>query len=188
MPSGIFSTPGCVEGEPEDRLAEPTLPANPSLADIGAQDYWLHCMPCHGDKGQGLTDEFRQLYPPEDQNCWNSGCHGARPYEDGWTLPSHVPALVGPGALSNFTNDSSLYGFIRATMPWHDPTSLEDESYQRITAFLVRQSGHIMASVGQDVPGDLDEYPDSSWLFAGLAFILVGIFLAGLAIRHFLRT
>src|SRR5215467_8930723 len=46
-----------------DRLAEPTLPAQPSQADYGSQVYWLNCSPCHGDRGQGLTDEFRQQYP-----------------------------------------------------------------------------------------------------------------------------
>src|SRR5512145_1765717 len=43
-----------------DRLAEPTLPAEPSQADKGAQVYWLACLPCHGDRGQGLTEEFKQ--------------------------------------------------------------------------------------------------------------------------------
>lgn len=37
-------------------LAPPTVPA-PNQADEGAQLYWLHCQPCHGDQGQGLTDE-----------------------------------------------------------------------------------------------------------------------------------
>ena len=70
-----------------DRLAEPTLPAAPSQADHGAQVYWLSCMPCHGDQGQGLTDEFRATYPPEEEYCWESGCHGANPYESGFTIP-----------------------------------------------------------------------------------------------------
>src|ERR1051325_452370 len=74
-----------------DRLAKPTLPASPSQADYGAQVYWLSCLPCHGDRGQGLTDEFREVYPPEDRNCWNSGCHGKRPYQNGFTLPTAIP-------------------------------------------------------------------------------------------------
>src|SRR3990170_3605718 len=74
-----------------DRLAEPTLPASPSQADRGAQVYWLSCLPCHGDYGQGLTDEFRAAYPPEDRNCWDAGCHGARPYDNGFKLPARTP-------------------------------------------------------------------------------------------------
>ncbi len=52
-----------------DRLAEPTLPANPSQADLGAVVYWLSCMVCHGDRGQGLTEEWRAVAGQEDMNC-----------------------------------------------------------------------------------------------------------------------
>ena len=124
-----------------DRLAQPTLPASPSQADKGAQLYWLSCMPCHGDRGQGLTDEFREVYPPEDRNCWNSGCHGKRPYDHGFTLPTSVPALIGPGTLQKFSNAAFLRGYTYATMPYWKPASLtEDETWQ-VTAFLLRENG-----------------------------------------------
>jgi cytochrome c len=126
-----------------DRLAEPTLPASPSQADLGAQVYWLNCSPCHGDKAQGLTDEFRQQYPPEDQNCWTSHCHGKVTYEDGFTIPRVVPALVGPGTLAKFPTAANLYGFIHAAMPFQKPGSLSDDDYYKITAFLLRQNGLI---------------------------------------------
>jgi hypothetical protein len=87
-----------------DRLARPTLPAEPSQADKGAQVYWLTCLPCHGDRGQGLTAEFMETYPVEDRNCWESGCHGKRPYENGFTLPTTVPALIGEGTLRRINN------------------------------------------------------------------------------------
>jgi len=125
-----------------DRLAKPTLPANPSQADQGAQDYWLYCSPCHGDRAQGLTDEFRQQYPPEHQNCWKAGCHGRRPYPNGWTIPTPVPALVGPQALTHFADASALFGYMRLAMPFQTPGILEDETYWRITAFLLRQNGY----------------------------------------------
>ncbi|GAB4398966.1 MAG: hypothetical protein OHK0031_18370 [Anaerolineales bacterium] len=125
-----------------DRLAKPTLPAIPSQADLGAQDYWLYCSPCHGDKAQGLTDEFRQQYPPEDQYCWKSGCHGRRPYPNGWTIPTPVPALVGPGALTNFSDAAQVFAFMRAAMPFQKPGSLDDDTYWRITAFVMRQNGY----------------------------------------------
>ena len=127
----------------QDRLAEPTLPAAPSQADYGAQVYWLNCSPCHGDKAQGLTDEFRQQYPPEDQNCWKSHCHGKVTYQDGFTIPTLVPQLVGPGSLAKFTTAANLYGFIHAAMPFQKPNSLPDEQYYQIVAFLLRQNSLI---------------------------------------------
>lgn len=124
-----------------DRLAKPTLPAPPSQADYGAQVYWLSCLPCHGDRGQGLTDEFRQVYPPEDRNCWNSGCHGKRPYANGFTLPATVPALIGPGTLQKFPTAANLHGYILAAMPfWKKGSLTEAESWQ-VSAFLLRQNG-----------------------------------------------
>lgn len=124
-----------------DRLAEPTLPASPSQADAGAQVYWLSCMPCHGDRGQGLTDEFRNAYPPEDRNCWESGCHGKRPYQNGFTLPMTIPAVIGPGTISNFSDAAQLQAFIHAAMPFWKPGSLTDEDSWRVTAFILRQNG-----------------------------------------------
>jgi len=124
-----------------DRLAKPTLPANPSPADRGSQVFWLDCMPCHGDRGQGLTEEFRQAYPAEDRNCWDSGCHGARPYDNGFTLPFQVPAVIGPGALARFPSAAALDAFVRAAMPRQKPGSLTPEQYSQVVAFLARQNG-----------------------------------------------
>lgn len=127
----------------QDRLAEPTLPAVPLQADYGAQAYWLYCSPCHGDRAQGLTDEFRQLYPEEDRNCWNSHCHGDVTYENGFKIPTAVPQLVGSGSLAKFPNAANLYGYIHAAMPFQNPNSLTDEEYYQIVAFLLRQNGLI---------------------------------------------
>ena len=124
-----------------DRLAEPTLPASPSQADRGAQVYWLSCLPCHGDYGQGLTDEFRQVYPPEDRNCWNSGCHGKRPYDNGFTLPTQIPAVIGNGTLQKFPNAAVLRAYIFAAMPYWRPGSLTEEQSWQVTAFMLRESG-----------------------------------------------
>jgi hypothetical protein len=125
------------------RLDQPTLPANPSQADQGAVDFWLSCMACHGDVGQGLTDEFRTLYPPEEENCWQSGCHGKNPYEDGFTLPTAIPAIIGPSAaLDKFSDAAVLHAFTSAAMPWHNPGSLDSEIYWRLTAFLLRENGY----------------------------------------------
>src|SRR5512141_682444 len=41
----------------------------PTQGGHGHDIFYLYCMPCHGDSGQGLTDEFRlREYPPEDTN------------------------------------------------------------------------------------------------------------------------
>ncbi len=123
-----------------DRLAQPTLPADPSQADKGAQTYWLTCLPCHGDRGQGLTEEFKQTYPAEDRNCWNSGCHGKRPYENGFTLPVNIPAVIGAGTLQRFSNALILRSYIFATMPYWKPASLTEEESWQVTAFLLREN------------------------------------------------
>ncbi|MCZ2128435.1 MAG: c-type cytochrome [Anaerolineales bacterium] len=123
-----------------DRLAEPTLPAMPNQADRGSQIYWLSCLPCHGDRGQGLTDEFREVYPPEDRNCWNSGCHGKRPYDDGFTLPTAIPAVVGAAALQKFSDAAALQAYVKSAMPYWKPGSLSDEEAWATTAFILRQS------------------------------------------------
>jgi hypothetical protein len=126
--------------DPLERLAEPTLPVEPSQADHGAQDYWLYCLPCHGDRGQGLTDEFRETYPPDEVNCWQSGCHGKRPYEFGFTLPTQIPAVIEDHALAKFTDAAQLNAYIRATMPYWNPGTLTEEEAWRVTAFLLREN------------------------------------------------
>lgn len=123
-----------------DRLAEPTLPVVPLQADHGAQVYWLSCLPCHGDKGQGLTDEFRKTYPPEEENCWESGCHGPNPYESGFTIPKKIPGVIGDTTLAKFSDAAQLNAYIRAAMPFWKPGSLTEEDAWRVTAFILREN------------------------------------------------
>jgi hypothetical protein len=56
-----------------DRLAKPPLSASQASTQLGQGTllYWGVCMACHGDRGQGLTNEWRAVYG-EDQNCWAS--------------------------------------------------------------------------------------------------------------------
>ena len=62
-----------------DPFAEPPLPQIvPPEYELGRNLYWHWCMTCHGDKGQGLTDEFRGIWPSEHQNCWVRGCHSGK--------------------------------------------------------------------------------------------------------------
>jgi mono/diheme cytochrome c family protein len=115
--------------------------SSPTQADHGAQVYWLNCQPCHGDLGQGLTDEWRAQYPPEDQNCWDSGCHGKNPYDNGFKLPETVPAVIGPGTLARFDTAASLHGYISTRMPFQAPASLDEQAYWQLTAYLLRSNG-----------------------------------------------
>jgi len=159
-------------------------------------------MPCHGDVGQGLTDEFRfREYPPEDTNCWKSGCHGDRPYEDGFTLPKTVPAIIGAGALQKFKTAQELYGFISAAMPFNAPGSLEREQYLFVTAFLLEQNrliasgrsldpdalSRISVAADRSAAPDLEVAADQSSLLPGLAAFF-GIALILLIITRSRRT
>jgi hypothetical protein len=107
----------------------------------GHDIFYVYCTPCHGDVGQGLTDEFRlREYPPEDTDCWKSGCHGARPYDNGFTLPKTIPAVIGPTALTRFADGQMVYDFMRKAMPFNAPGSLTTEQYLQLTAFLLEQN------------------------------------------------
>jgi hypothetical protein len=113
----------------------------PSQGGHGHDIFYVYCTPCHGDAGQGLTDEFRlRAYPPEDTDCWKSGCHGARPYENGFTLPKTVPAVIGANALTRFADGQAVYDFMHKAMPFNAPGSLTPEQYLQLTAFLLEQN------------------------------------------------
>ncbi len=103
----------------------------------GAKLFKLWCSDCHGDKGQGLTPEWRAQWPEGKQNCWQSKCHGANHSPDGFSLPKKVPALIGPATLTKFSTAQDLYTYIRAAMPYWSPNHLKDQEYQTITTFLV---------------------------------------------------
>ena len=132
-------TPPVMPRPTVDRLSAPPTVPSPTQADVGEQLYWLHCQPCHGDVGQGLTDEWRAEYPEDHQNCWKSGCHGERPYEEGFTLPDTVPAIIGDNTLKRFQTLGDVYEFTRATMPFEYPGVLSDEEYLDVTAFLAQE-------------------------------------------------
>ncbi len=119
----------------------PELPASATQADRGAEIYRLVCSSCHGDRGQGLTLEWRMTWNPKDQNCWQSKCHALNHPSDGFDLPHYIPAIIGPNTLGRFTTALDLYNYNHAAMPWYAPGSMiEAESWQ-VTAFLVRENG-----------------------------------------------
>lgn len=124
-----------------DRLVAPPMPANPTQADEGAHVYWLSCMACHGDRGQGLTEEWRSAWAEGDQNCWQSKCHAANHPVEGFLLPHTIPPVIGEGILTKYPTANDLHAFLKARMPWHQPGSLPDEQYWQLTAYLARANG-----------------------------------------------
>lgn len=128
-------------GDMLDRLAPPLMPETPNQADEGAMMYYLVCMVCHGDRGQGLTDEWRGALDPEDQNCWQSRCHATNHPPDGFIFPKIVPPVIGPLMGARFATGLDLYNYISTKMPWQAPRSRSEEEYWQLTAFLLRLNG-----------------------------------------------
>ncbi|HTP07534.1 MAG TPA: hypothetical protein VMP08_04745 [Anaerolineae bacterium] len=124
-----------------NRLAKPAMSSPPTQADLGAEYFWFVCLPCHGDRGQGLTDEWREVYGPEEMNCWQAECHGKRHPPEGFELPHVVPPVLGLTALGRFNNAQELHNVIATSMPWYRPSYMTTEQSWQVTAYLLRQQG-----------------------------------------------
>ena len=136
-----------------DRLATPVLPPSPQPRDFGQQVYYLNCMPCHGDVGQGLTDEWRAVWEEDHQDCWASGCHGGRAGDEGFPVPHTIPAVIGaPPILGNFHTPEELYDYLRLTHPPQRPGALSDTDYHNVTALLWDASGRSISRSDQPAP------------------------------------
>ena len=177
---GQISTP--------DRLAPPPTVYPPGQADLGAQVYYQVCMVCHGDRGQGLTDEWRNVLPPPDNNCWQSRCHAANHPVGGFVFPHLVPAVTGAGFLVSFGNAGKLHDFIQSKMPWQAPGSLKQDEYWDLTAFLMRLNGYNPGAAVLDAQsaGQIDftgkaaiNKEPAPWqtilIFLALAFVYSGV-------------
>jgi len=119
-----------------DPLAEPALPENPTEYELGRNLYWHWCMTCHGDVGQGLTDEFRGIWEQDHQNCWGRGCHTGHSGDLGFPIPTVVPALVSDAQLKQFASIQELSAFLKATHPPQSPGILKDGEYHAIALFV----------------------------------------------------
>ncbi|MBI5353207.1 MAG: cytochrome b N-terminal domain-containing protein [Chloroflexi bacterium] len=123
------------------RLNQPPTVIPPAQADNGAQVYWGMCMPCHGDHGQGLTEEWRDSFPPDKRDCWQSGCHGSDHPKNSFEIPTTgAPALSGAGALSRFSNSFELNHHIQQNMPLFPTGSLTSEEAWSLTAYILRMN------------------------------------------------
>lgn len=129
---------------PMNWIATPILPNNPSQADLGSFQYWFVCMSCHGESGQGLTDEWRAQWGQEEQNCWQSKCHASNYPPGGFVFPNYAPPVIGKTTLLRFNTAQELYDYLATEMPWWAPGSLTDEVYWQLTAFLLRENGVVI--------------------------------------------
>lgn len=122
------------------RLDKPILASeNTDQLKKGSALYWGICMACHGDRGQGLTDEWREAFG-EDRNCWEAGCHAANHPPEGFeiTRDKPIPAVAGPGKLGRFKNAQELHDYVMVNMPWWKPGSLNNEESWQVTAYILR--------------------------------------------------
>ncbi len=114
----------------------------PTQRDLGAAVYMRRCSTCHGDKGQGLTLEWRQTWPETHQNCSTPKCHGKQHPPDGFEIKdNYAPAVIGPGTLTRFRTAQALFAYISTTMPMHAPGTLTQDEYWALTAFLLAAHG-----------------------------------------------
>ena len=125
------------------RLDPPPTGNPPGQVDEGALYYWGVCMACHGDKGQGLTDQWRVDAFGEDANCWASKCHSSNHPPQGFEIPQDppIPALAGAGKLARFSNSFELYEYIYESMPWWNPGSMTREEAWATTNYILKLNG-----------------------------------------------
>ena len=127
-----------------DRLAIPALPESPTQVESGRYLYYFHCMPCHGDRGQGLTDEWREVWVEDHQNCWGRGCHTGRSEIEAFFIPRAVPRVIGPPqALRSFETADDLFLFLQMTQPPQRAGALSDSEYWDLTAFLLHENDRL---------------------------------------------
>jgi quinol-cytochrome oxidoreductase complex cytochrome b subunit/mono/diheme cytochrome c family protein len=122
------------------RLDKPEVTGdNSEQLKKGSVIYWGVCLTCHGDRGQGMTPEWRDAYG-DDKDCWQSGCHGKDHPSPGFEIPKDlvIPPVAGAGKLARFKNAQELHDFILASMPWWNPGDLTDEEAWQVSAYILR--------------------------------------------------
>jgi len=139
VPLQQSSTPTVTPVPTEDSWIIVDLPEDATQLEYGAEVYRLVCKACHGDKGQGLTDDWRAQWDLEDQNCWQSKCHALNHPPDGFYMPQ-VPKVLGQ-PIRSFGTAFSLYTYNHNFMPWHDRGSMTEKESWSVTAYLLKING-----------------------------------------------
>ncbi len=181
------------------------LPPGASQLAYGAEVYRLVCSACHGDRGQGLTAEWRATWAPADQNCWQSKCHASNHPPDGFVMPI-APAVVGAAAMARFTTAQDLYDFVQRNMPWQDPGSLAIKDSWAVSAHIFKMNGIDPGpQLGAETAGRINVHtgslppepastqapthdpqnPDvTGWIFGAVVLIMLAIVIAIWASRN----
>jgi mono/diheme cytochrome c family protein len=169
----------------DDQLSAPILPDDPVQADLGAEPYYQICLACHGNWGQGLTDEWREIGFGEDMNCWQSKCHAPNHPLQGFVFPKEVPPILGKGVLNGITDAQQLYTVIKETMPWWLPDSLSEDEALSLTAYILSARGELpkgivltktnLTAFSLHYPAEelIDETPGTIVLISGLSLVLI---------------
>jgi hypothetical protein len=175
--AGWFSPPTPIPQPIADPLAIPVLSENPTQVERGEASYYYNCMPCHGDQGQGLTDQFREIWVEDHQNCWAVGCHGGRVSDEGFPIPRTVPPVTG--IRGSLQNASDLFTYLKETHPPQRPGVLEENDYWDLTGFILYKNG-LQAANETSGPAHIQIKP---WV-AGLIFLtLLGVISISLIIQ-----
>ena len=103
------------------------LPAGSGTAEQGEPLYQLHCASCHGADGEGgLANKL-------------VGGHG--------TLASNAPVrTLG----SYWPYATTVFSYVRRSMPYQEPMSLSNDDYYAITAWMLNKNDIIAADAVMD--------------------------------------
>lgn len=164
--AGWFSPPTPIPQPIADPLAIPVLSESPTQVERGEASYYYNCMPCHGDQGQGLTDEFREIWVEDHQNCWAVGCHGGRTSDEGFPIPRTVPPVTGIRV--SLQSAEYLFKYLKETHPPQRPGVLEENDYWDLTGWILYKNG-LQAADAYAGPAHNQKNP---WL-AGLVFLIL---------------
>lgn len=169
-------------------LDRPVVSNPPTQIEEGNLLFWGVCMACHGNEGQGLTDQWREDAFGEDKDCWVSRCHASNHPPQGFEFPHTIPAIVGGGTLGRFASARQVYDYVVAMMPWWDAGSLTPEKGWQVTAYLLELNGTLPGQMYLDgkvasaipvhrklqVPGDDTNF---ALAFAGALTLAMAAFL-----------
>ncbi len=116
----------------------------------GAALYGQHCSTCHGDRGQGLTPEWRATWVEGHQNCSAPNCHGPNHPSTGFEIKdNYAPALIGPDTLHSFPTAAELGDYVAQSMPVPRPPDIPSpDDHWKVTNFLLWTNGYIDVPYG----------------------------------------